>query len=432
MAPAIDSLRAVPEMAVRLLCGASVKKSGESVVVSFQGEAFECPLTVFNYACQIAKILSIDPSPVQTMNDVLRLRHRAEDHFVQMFTLGDKKLPKVLFLPAGEIASAFYRARLPADILTDQGRHVAHFTERIDAMKVLYYEVLWVQLACAPMLQSMVGRVKEAGVKIIYDVDDRFDVIPDENPAAKIYVEQKLQSVWSMIKMADAVSVSTEPLAAHIRKFHPNVHVIPNEVTAAIHPTRERKPKDFVRILWAGSYTHKRDLRVMAPGLKKVLERHAGKVRFTCFGDVPPEALHGVEQYVDRLPFVGFVDYAEALAGVDADIAVAPLEASEFNASKSAVKYLEYSGCKYPSLLSPVGEYTGLPKGAPLIHVNDGEWEKALEYAIGSPSEMAALGDRANEWVSSNRCIIKSGARKWGELVDGILSNSKKATEVIS
>lgn len=414
----IDQLRAVPEFAVRLVLGGAVRKAEGGVYVTFQGESLLCPFKIFDEAHRVAKALSIDNSPVNTVNDLLKLRHKAEDLFIEILTLGgEQKLPKVLFVPAGQMASAYYRAMIPADLMTQNGAAVAHFTGSIDLGKAAQYDVLWVQLACSKILQSIAQKVKAAGKKVVYDVDDRFDVIPVDNPAAQVYVEQKLRDVWTMIALADLVTVSTETLATYIRTRHPNVKVLPNMVAASVWPRSAPKPADYTRILWAGSATHKRDLEIVAPSLRAVLERHAGKVRFTCFGEQVPELLVPVAKYVDQLPFVDFSDYAEALSKVGAHIAIAPLEKNDFNASKSAVKYLEYSACGYPTLLSAVGEYADLPAEAPKIVVDDKNWEKVLEYAISSPDDMAAMGAAAKKWVLDNRCVIRSAAAPWSEVL---------------
>ena len=45
------------------------------------------------------------------------------------------------------------------------------------------------------------------------------------------------------------------------------------------------------------------------------------------------------------------------LAGISADVAIAPLDANDFNLSKSNLKLLEYGACGYPVIASAVGPY---------------------------------------------------------------------------
>ena len=419
----VDMLRSVPEFAVRLVLGATVKRSGGVVTIKFQGEEFRCEEDTFRHAYGIAKALSLDNSPVTTVSDILKLRHKAEDLFIENLLLGASGIPQILFVPCGSVmASAVVRARGPAEVLMDRHLAIAHCTDNLDLSKALRYQVLWIQLSSNTIMYLTAVRAKAAGVKIIYDVDDKFDAIPPENPAAAVYVEQKQADVWRIIELADMVTVSTQNLADHIRPRNPNVRVVANEIVASLWPRAAAKPSAFTRILWAGSPTHKRDLDIVAPALLKILSDGQGKVRFTCFGDQPPAALESVSKYVDLMPFVSIVDYGDALAGVGAHIAIAPLEKNPFNDAKSAIKYLEYSACGYPSLLSPVGEYAELPDDAAKLMVADGEWEKALRYAMGDLPGMAEMGERAKLWTRENRCVIKSSAKKWAEVANEITS----------
>lgn len=414
MIPLPDQIRDVPEFATRLYLGADCIDRGDTFHVKLDDEKFDVPKEVFERASAIAKALAVRPRRVETAGDILKLRFDAEELF-----LGDlvkaHDMVKILFSPAGEIASSYYRAMLPASILNEAGTAIAHHTHRLDIAKALKYDILWVQLSVSPMLLGIVEEVKKAGVKIAYDIDDRFESIPESNPASNFYKGKKVEQIWKMIEMADMVTVSTEPLAEFIRSRANKVLVLPNMPPAGLWPDHACiNPKQF-RILWAGSPTHGHDLAIVAHGLQKILKKCNGSVRFTCFGEQVPEPLMKVREFVDLMEFVEFENYPEKLLSIGADVAIAPLENNSFNKSKSAVKYLEYSICKYPSLLSPVGEYEEIvKKGAPAILVEDDCWEQALEDCMGKlKSQLAPIGQSAYQWVKDNRCIIKVQAKPW-------------------
>lgn len=416
-------IRTVPETAVRLYLGARIGKGDDGrCLIDLDGRPYEVSLEVLEQAERVVRALKIRPRIVQYATDILELRLHAEDLFMED-VFGVKELRKILFVPAGGLmASAFYRARLPADILTDKGLALAHFTDHLDLAKAVRYDVLWIQLACSPILYRIASEAKAQGVKIIYDVDDRFDAIPPENSAAAVYVERKVEDVWRIIELADLVTVSTGNLKEHIggKVGAGKVRVLPNMIPAAITPDRAPSPGDCTRILWAGSPTHRRDLDLVAPALSRVLSRYNGEVRFTCFGERCPEGLP--KDCVDLLEFVPFTEYLTKLAEVGAHFGIAPLEDNDFNRAKSAVKHTEYSACGYPSLLSPVGEYNELPMESGRTLVNDGDWERALDMAIGSPNSMTQLGRQAQAWVRKNRCVIKSDAAQWLEAAEALCS----------
>lgn len=421
MGQMIDLIRTVPETAVRLFLGAKVSKGEDGrCQVDLDGRPYEVSLTVLDHAESVVRALRVRPRQIQYATDILELRLAAEDLFMDD-VFGVSALRKILFVPAGGLmASAFYRARLPADFLQESGKAIAHFTDHLDLAKALRYEILWIQLASSPVLYKIAQEAKAQGTKIVYDVDDRFDAIPAENPAAAIYVEKKVQDVWRIIELADLVTVSTQNLKDYIGgKVGDKVRVLHNMIPAAIVPDRAPFPGNCTRILWAGSPTHKRDLAIVAPALSRILNRGNGEVRFTCFGEQCPEGLP--QDCVDLLPFVPFTEYLSKLAEVGAHFAIAPLENNVFNFGKSDVKFLEYSSCGYPSLLSPVGEYLELPLEAGRNLVKDDDWERALDMAIGSPNSMVQLGRQAQEWVRKNRCIIKSQAGQWLEAAEEVV-----------
>ncbi|MGH9390308.1 MAG: hypothetical protein ACRD1Z_11890, partial [Vicinamibacteria bacterium] len=341
-----DMIRDVPETAVRLLLGATVEAEDGRFIIGLDGRKYSVSSEVLEEAQGVARALAVRDPQIEYASDVLELRHNAEDIFLNKFF--NQGVPRILFVPAGEMASAFYRARIPADVMTTKGIAVAHHTDRLDLSKALRYEVLWIQLVIAPMILSIVRQAKEAGVKIVYDVDDRFDSILPDNPAAAVYVKEKQDEIWELIGLADLVTVSTQPLADHIRpRAGGEVKVLPNFVPASITGRREDPDSSVFKILWAGSPTHRRDLAIMAPALRDVLAAHEGKVKFVCFGETLPEALQDVRQYVEQRKFVAFSDYLDELGKIGADLMVAPLEDTEFNASKSAVKALEAASCGY-------------------------------------------------------------------------------------
>lgn len=410
---AADLIRDVPEVAARLYLGAAAKEDPNGVAIELDGETAVVSSHVYNVAQKIAKILAIAPRKIECASHVLKLRHEAVDHLNDMMYSGAEDLPRILFMPAGQMASAYYRAYIPADTMTDRGLALAHYTERLDISKAVRYQTLWIQLVASPILRRIAALAQKNGVRIVYDVDDRWDAsIGENNPAAGLYAGDHGEDVWKMIELADMVTVTTEPLADFVRSRAKDVMVIPNQVPASIWPNTASPDPKVKRILWAGSPTHKRDLAIVAPALREILVENEGAVRFVCFGENVPEDLMPVRTLVDLMPFVSFEDYYLALAGVGADLAIAPLEANEFNDAKSAVKFLEYSACGYHTLMSPVGEYRTIDFDHKSL-VADAEWKDALAAHLAHPDLARKAGAAARAWVKENRCIIQSKAQPW-------------------
>ncbi len=415
----IDLIRAVPETAVRLYCGAQARSVGDSFRLTYEGKSVSVSPEVFFQAEYVVKIIRLRPRMIRLVQDVLDLRHEAEDIYLEMI-FEKRGLPKVLFVPAGMTASGYYRAMIPAEMMTEGGRTISHFTMSVDIAKVLRYDILWIQLITGPVLAAIARKAQESGVKVVYDIDDRLDSIPDENQAKTVYgTPEKQAEIDEMIRLADLVTVSTKPLAAHLlARGAKAARVLPNMITANVLPRRQTPDPSITRIIWAGSATHRGDLAIAARAIRDVLLRHDGKVRFTLFGERIPEAIADAYKFIDLIKPVDFDEYHDTLAGLAADFGIAPLAVNSFNESKSAIKALEYAAAGYPMLLSPVGEYPGVvDAGLPAWLVPDDKWEEALERMIAhTPQERDRMGKDCIKWVCENRCIGKTKASAWSEV----------------
>jgi glycosyltransferase involved in cell wall biosynthesis len=119
---------------------------------------------------------------------------------------------------------------------------------------------------------------------------------------------------------------------------------------------------------------------------------------------MPPE-LHRFSDRINTRPFAGYVKYFEALSKVD--INIVPLVNDRFNACKSAIRYLETSLCRVPTIASSVGQFSEI--------VNDGhdgflartqeEWVSALGRLIESRELRLQMGEAANRNVMTYHTV---------------------------
>jgi len=431
----IDMIRTVPEVAVRLWCGGKVFPHDAGVRIEYEGVMTQVSVEAYTAADEVSKILGIrwGGRMLRSVQDVLELRHAAEDAYLEnLFHQTD--VPKALFVPAGVTASGYYRAMIPSDLAYEGGKVISHWTSSVDLSKVMRYDILWVQLITSAVLIAIIKMAKTQGVKIVFDIDDRLDSIPAENQASAVYGEAGKQAeLREMIKLADLVTVSTEPLGKYILENMgaKRVKVLPNQLTANVAPRRHPPNSAYTRILWAGSPTHKRDLAIVAPAIRNLLKKYNGKLRFTCFGERLPEALADCYNWIDLKDPVDFDQYHDAIATIAADFGIAPLEANPFNESKSAIKALEYASAGYPMLLSPVGEYPVICKaGFPAELVENDGWEAAIDRMIGMSREQRDdLGKRGMKWVLENRCIGTSKASQWADTITEVAAYPREEVE---
>ena len=107
---------------------------------------------------------------------------------------------------------------------------------------------------------------------------------------------------------------------------------------------------------------------------------------------------------------------------IDWDIAVAPLEDTNINKSKSNLKYLEYTALNIPGVYSNIGPYKEIGKKNTGIVVNNtpNEWENALISLIEDDQLYKLTLKNAHEDVSKNY-LVKNSVEIWEKIIKEII-----------
>jgi len=217
------------------------------------------------------------------------------------------------------------------------------------------------------------------GKIIVADYDDHPYNVSPLNPAYRYYGTTNVQFKWpdgkvdmlwidgengfsiednitrqdyfrAAFKRSDMVSTTTPILQENFLKINKNTVVLPNLVDFDLYPQVECVKKE-VRIGWQGGNSHYEDLFMVSKAIKKIIKKYKN-VKFVFFGDM---SIAGLFKDVpkDRIEWhnwVKYVAYPYKLATLNLDIGLCPVIDNEFNRSKSAIKYLEYSVMKIPTI----------------------------------------------------------------------------------
>ena len=189
--------------------------------------------------------------------------------------------------------------------------------------------------------------------------------------------------------------------------------VFPNFIDIA-HWLKEYKENttDRVRILWAGSTSHKTDLKQFRPVMKAILEKYKDKVQFIYVGmggiqskDPQAQFFYGEDFWKgfpnnreSLLPVPAFV-WPYTLSSIQADIALAPLRKDYFNRFKSQCKFLEYSINKIPAVYSRWFYDEVMPSYTGLTADSTEEWISRISYLIENPHKRKEIGKKAYNYV---------------------------------
>lgn len=306
--------------------------------------------------------------------------------------------------------SFIYRCENLALALTASGHetHLLHinslmFRSDFDVVVFLRPELSW-------KFTYVVRRLRARGVQLIADVDDLiFDPDCAEfRPSIRNgknnhdEVRKAFAANAEAIGMMDKVQFSTTELARRYKAICPDaiVNVIPN---AAYRTWKQIEPSSKAgrNISYlVGTRTHDRDLSLMAPVLKRLLDRHPD-LTLRLVGPIDIGFDHA---RIRRLERVTFDKYAELVR--DSYIAIAPLEDTPFNQCKSAIKLVEGGMMNVPTIASYVGDYKNIDVQGLLHATTPEEWEMQLEFALQPVNHRKlseGLRERMNAYVDIDR-----------------------------
>jgi len=229
-------------------------------------------------------------------------------------------------------------------------------------------------------LRVATSLLRRAGVRLVADVDD---LVFDEGLAGfspgvmnGLLTLKETRDQFSANRRAlerfELITVSTEPLAEHVRRCFPSAQVVivPNGVPRQWRslPRRSAPPDAPVITYLPGTRSHDRDFAVYAEGVAAFLAKYldarlevTGPLKFTL------PARPGQVVHCEKVPFER---YHERVWGGWANLA--PLEATPFTRCKSALKVLEAGWWGVPTVCSPIPDAQRFD-GAGALFAHDAE-----------------------------------------------------------
>lgn len=246
---------------------------------------------------------------------------------------------------------------------------------------------------------------------LVYELDDDLLHVPSDNPGHQNFTQHG-DLIRANIFLADAVTVSTEPLAEMVRQYNPNVFVLPNCIGKI--PRQISRPTNFT-LGWTGSSTHYHDLRQLLPQLQYGALKYDWNFTISDCVRLAPQ----LEKRTTYLPWTRNVEeYYELL---NFDIGLCPLLDSSFTRSKSNIKALELMARGIPVIASDVCPYQSLVKNGyngylvkdgyaavervREIQVNRRLWQHLHEGALATAGHYQ-IADHAQDWLTVYEQVI--------------------------
>lgn len=249
-------------------------------------------------------------------------------------------------------------------------------------------------------------------VTLVVDIDDNVFEIPYGNIAMFFWKRRRKEELASVLKMADMVVVSTEPLKRYLSKFTHKVVVLKNCLDLS-QWEKKKKKNDKIKIGWVYSKTHTPDISRVKEAIEEIKKEYGDKISIELLGG--DKSVFDCETVINEP--VPFAKYHERLQELNWDISICPLVDNDFNRGKSNIKWLESSMASCAVIASDVYPYErSITHGKTgLICGSKNQWKNALRKLIESRELRDELVKNAKKEIKENYDIEKE-AEKYNKL----------------
>lgn len=334
-------------------------------------------------------------------------------------------MAQVVLFKSDNTGCGYYRADLPAKILLENGistevRFVKPTFRAYPETKVVFVQRHYIFIDVPILLRKF----KRHGIKIIYDLDDDFFNLTPETNLYRVR-ENLLREIKTLASYADVMTVSTPRLKELSKRiFDGEIRVIPNMLDLDIWAPNRLKDDGRVRIGWAGSPTHSKDIMQIYSALKRILEDRP-EVDLIFFGYCPKDFL----EFGNRVSFVkgGSYDYfVDTFPRLGIDVGVIPIVESEFNISKSSVKFAEYCAIGLPTVVSNLPPYKEVVRDGVdgFLVSNKDQWYDKLMFLIEDQEGRSYISKNCQKRAEQFSIPVKDNP--WVDLINNLLISNEK------
>lgn len=244
-----------------------------------------------------------------------------------------------------------------------------------------------------------VDNICRAGYLSIAEMDDNISLWRKDYETSR-YLE---------LRGMHAVQTSTEPLAEILRRFNPEVAVFPNQLRE-LPPPREYAKGEAVTVFF-GALNRGPDWQEIMPVLNEAAREYGGRLRFRVLADrafydalrTEHKEFIGREDFYEGryVPYEVYIDTLRT-----ADISLLPLRDTEFNRTKSDLKFIESAGHGAVVLASPTVYQGSVRDGVTgFLYRSPGEFAERLRFLVEHPEKRRSVAEAAYRYVASERLL---------------------------
>ena len=220
-------------------------------------------------------------------------------------------------------------------------------------------------------------------------------------------------------RAVSAIQTSTKYLVNQLRQFNPHIYLFENQL-AELPSARSYDGNASQVTIFFGALNRRADWEPLMPLINEAIHKHGERLRFMVVSDygfyeaLQTEAKQFISGIQSGYVFVSYDRYMAALHS--SDIALLPLNDTEFNRAKSDLKFIEAAGNGAAVLAAPTVYAATVRDGETgLIYHRPKEFAQKLDLLICRADLRRRLAENAYRYVAEQRLLA-------GHLDDYILA----------
>ena len=247
-------------------------------------------------------------------------------------------------------------------------------------------------------VRQMLAEAASHGSIVLQEMDDH----PHVNEAAA-------RDHYFLFRAVSAVQTSTKYLAEYLREFNPHVYLFENQL-AELPPARSYDENASQVTIFFGALNRRADWEPLMPSINAAIQEHGDRLYFRVVSDyafyqqLRTERKSYVGGTQDGSVVAPYERYVEELHS--SDIALLPLNDTEFNRAKSDLKFIEAAGNGAAVLAAPTVYAATVRDGETgLIYYSPKEFAQKLDLLIRRADLRRSLAENAYRYVAEHRLL---------------------------
>ena len=260
-----------------------------------------------------------------------------------------------------------------------------------------------------PEARTMVSRLREAGVPVVFHIDDDLLNVPRELGEKKFLEHnrsERTQTVRLLLEEADLVYCSTPRLRERFIELGISRELEAGAIYCSGEVVAPAELRDVRTIGFMGN-DKTPELEALVPVIAGALTKHPA-LRFELFGSMAmPEELAIFGDRVQATPPIGDYDaFVARFRSLRWDIGLCPLHKTPFNRVKADTKWVDYTSIGAAVIASRDTAYDACcSDGCGLLVDSAEEWAAAIDSLVTDPAArhaqvqaaQAKMGDRYSQ-----------------------------------